>query len=332
MYNEFTFIAVILLLSWLALTVANLAVSGVLALAFVMKFGRVFCWGLLALVIPVLAMGYGVLVERNLFRVSEQTLEFDTLPETFDGYRIVHISDIHSRSFRHRVRALERAVAKINALEPDLVAFTGDLITIGPEELDRTASALSHIRGKDGVVSILGNHDYCTHTGGAIGAPDEVAMKELVRREWELGWNLLLNENCTVRRGPDSLCIVGVENWSTARFFPSTGDLGKASEGTEGSFRILLTHDPTHWEAEAIDAGFPLTLSGHTHAAQTSFFGWSPSRFAFKHYRGLYRHGAQCLYVNIGLGETAYPARIGAMPEITLITLRARSGASNVAK
>ncbi|MBP5522001.1 MAG: metallophosphoesterase [Bacteroidales bacterium] len=322
MYNEFTFTAIVLLLVCAALTIVDLLCSGLVSLFSGIKFGRAFCWGLLSFLLPAGALAYGLLVERNIFKTNEVELHFDSLPESFDGYRIVHISDIHSRSFRNRTGALERAVAKINALHPDLVAFTGDLITIRPEELDRTAPSLKAVTATDGVVSILGNHDYCTHISGSIGSPDAQGLAELERRERELGWCLLLNENISLRRGADSLSIVGVENWSRASHFPSTGDLAKASEGTEGTFRILLTHDPTHWESEASGKDFPLTLSGHTHAAQTSLFGWCPSKYVFKHYRGLYEENGRYLYVNIGLGETAYPVRIGTVPEITLITLR----------
>lgn len=322
MYNEFTFTAVALAMVWMVLLLLDLLCSGIVAIAGGLRFGRVFCWGLLSLLVPVALMSYGILVERNCFKVNKIELSFEGLPDGFDGYRLVHISDIHSRSFRLRPKALGRAVDKVNSLSPDLIAFTGDLITIGPGELDVTAPILSKLRAPDGVVSILGNHDYCTHLSGRIGVPDDAAMAELERRERALGWTLLLNGNTTIRRLQDSLAVVGVENISRVSHFPSTGDLQKASVGTDGSFRILLSHDPQHWETEVLGQDYPLTLSGHTHAAQTSILGWSPSRLVFKHFRGLYREGGQYLYVNIGLGETAYPVRIGAVPEITLITLR----------
>jgi predicted MPP superfamily phosphohydrolase len=137
-----------------------------------------------------------------------------------------------------------------------------------------------------------------------------------------MGWNLLINKNIIVSRGTDSIAIIGVENTSPSKHFPSRGELIKASEGTEGMFRILLTHDPMHWEAEILGKDYPLTLSGHTHAMQLSLQGWTPSSLMFRQSRGIYSEGSQHLYVNIGLGETILPVRIGARPEITLITLR----------
>ena len=140
-----------------------------------------------------------------------------------------------------------------------------------------------------------------------------------------MGWTLLMNEHRMHRRGADSIAIVGVENTSPSHHFPSKGDLAKAAEGTEGMYRILLSHDPLHWEAEIVERDFALTLAGHTHAMQFAMFGWSPSRHLFPQYRGLYTTAedrTQHLYVNTGLGETIFPARIGVRPEITLITLR----------
>ena len=190
-----------------------------------------------------------------------------------------------------------------------------------------------------------------------------MALERLVGTERAMGWTLLLNGNTVISRGRDSVAVVGVENTSPSRHFPSRGDLTQAAEGTEGMFRILLSHDPLHWEAEIVGKDFPLTLSGHTHAMQFSLLGWSPSRLMFPQYRGLYSAGdtgtsdeaarsadasdktargagasdpcddltgmtqkalQQYLYVNPGLGETIFPARIGVMPEITLITLKSQ--------
>ena len=145
---------------------------------------------------------------------------------------------------------------------------------------------------------------------------------EQIFLEKAMGWNLILNDNRIIRRSRDSIAVIGVENTSPSRHFPSRGDLYNASEGTDGLFRILLSHDPMHWEAEILGKDFPLTLSGHTHAMQVSIFGWSPSSLIFKHHKGLYTEGNQNIYVNKGLGETIFPARIGACPEITLITLK----------
>ena len=311
----------ILILCWIVFVVLDLAVSGIIRGVAGIPFKRVFLWGLLSLLLPPAAVLYGSLIERNTFKVKEIELSYTNLPEGFRGYRIVHISDIHARSFSKREKSLQRAADKINALDPDMIAFTGDLITMTPDELDNISAALSGLEAKDGVFSVLGNHDYCMYSDMSQ-TEKQKCLEELIRKEGEMGWDLILNEHRIIRKGQDSIAVIGVENTSPSKHFPSRGDLNKASEGTEGMFRILLTHDPMHWEAEITGKDYPLTLSGHTHAMQVSIFGWSPSSLIFRHHKGLYTEGNQNIYVNKGLGETIFPARIGARPEITLITLK----------
>jgi predicted MPP superfamily phosphohydrolase len=288
-------------------------------------FKKAFLWGLWSLVLPPTLIALGAFIGRNRFEVTEVELTFKDLPEAFDGYRIVHISDIHARSFVGREERLAEAADMINALEPDLIAFTGDLMTLGPDELYTLSDILESMKAKDGVISILGNHDYSLYAANTSQATKDKYRMELIEKQREIGWNLLLDEHAIIHRGTDSIAVIGVENTSPSKHFPSKGDLPKASEGTEGMFRILLSHDPMHWEAEILGKDYPLTLSGHTHAMQFSLLGWCPSRYIFKQYRGLYSEGQQHLYVNIGLGETILPFRIGTPPEITLITLRSRS-------
>ena len=313
----------IILLCWAILLVADLVVSGLLRLVAKVPFRKAFKWGMVALLVPPVVIAYGTLVERNRFEVKEFQLEFDGLPESFDGYRIVHLSDIHARSFSRRAKQMQKAVDMINGTAPDLVAFTGDLITLVPEELGIITPALGRIKAKDGVFSVMGNHDYCMYSDLPSEAKEK-HLEELIAREKSLGWAVLMDENRFIRKGNDSIAVIGVQNISASVHFPSKGDLKKASEGTEGAFRIVLTHDPMHWESEILGQNYPLTLSGHTHAMQLSLFGWSPSSLMFKHNKGLYTSdsGTQSLYVNVGLGETIFPARIGARPEITLITLK----------
>ncbi len=311
----------VIIISWILLLLLDAIVSGISILIFDVRFSKVFMWGLISLAIPPAAIAYGTLIGRNIYEVNRIELSFDDLPESFDGYSIVHISDIHARSFSNRAESLAKAVEKINSLDADLIAFTGDLITLVPDEVDIISRELGSMKSEDGVISVIGNHDYGTY------APDDPdtdvpRLDILVSKEKSLGWDPLLNENRIIRRGCDSIAVIGVENTSPSGHFPSGGNLQRASEGTESLFRILLTHDPQHWEAEAVGKGYPLTLSGHTHAMQLSLFGWSPSRYIFKQYRGLYRMKGQYLYVNVGLGETILPARVGASPEITLITLK----------
>ena len=297
----------ILILCWIVLLVLDLAVSGIIRAVAGVSFKRAFLWGLLSLLLPPGAILYGSLIERNTFRVKKIELAYENMPEGFRDYRIVHISDIHARSFSKREKSLQRAVDKINALDPDMIAFTGDLITMTPDELDPISAVLSSMKARDGVFSVLGNHDYCMYSDMSQ-TEKQKCLEDLIIKEREMGWDLILNEHRIVRKGKDSIAVIGVENTSPSRHFPSRGDLNKASEGTEGMFRLLLSHDPMHWEAEIIGKDYPLTLSGHTHAMQVSLFGWSPSSLIFKQHKGL--------------GETIFPARIGARPEITLITLK----------
>lgn len=322
MHSELISTLIILLLCCVALTVLDLAVSGVVALVTGIKFMRVFVYGLLSLLLPVVLVAYGIAVERNCCKVINVELPFDDLPAAFDGYRLLQLSDIHSRSFIKRTRALQRMVDKANAQNADIILFTGDLVTIGPDELDFTAQVLRQLKADDGVMSVLGNHDYGIYGGGSHGGqvrPDYV--RNLAERERAMGWDLLLNEHRIITRGQDSIAVVGVENTTSSRHFPSRGNLAQAMEGTDGMFHVLLSHDPMHWDMEASEK-CQLTLSGHTHAIQFSLLGWCPSRYLFRQYRGLYSKAGHFLYVNIGLGETVFPARIGTVPEITVITLR----------
>ena len=305
----------------LVLAALDAVVCGLLSLAGWVTFKKAFLWGLWSLVLPPILIALGAFIGRNRFEVTEVELTFKDLPEAFDGYRIAHISDIHARSFEGREKSLQRAVNKINSLSPDMIAFTGDLITMTPDELDCISATLSSLKAKDGIFSVLGNHDYSMYSD-ISEEEKQKNLEKLIKKEGEMGWNLILNDNRIIGRDNDSIAVIGVENTSPSRHFPSKGDLNKASEGTEGMFRILLSHDPMHWEAEILGKDYPLTLSGHTHAMQVSFFGWSPSSLIFRHHKGLYTEGKQSLYVNKGLGETIFPARIGARPEITLITLK----------
>ena len=322
MATEVSATLMIIVLCWILLIIADAAVGGLLKLVSGIPFRKAFAWGLLSLLIPPLAISYGTLIERNCFKIKEVSISFENLPEAFDGYRIVHISDIHARSFIGREKNLAKAIDKINRLNPDIAAFTGDLITLAPDELDSLAPILGRI--KAGTFSVLGNHDYSIYSNASEDAR-QAHLEDLITREEAMGWELLLDEHRIISKGTDSIAVIGVQNTSPSRHFPSKGDLKKASEGTEGMFRIVLSHDPMHWENEILGQDYPLTLSGHTHAMQLSLLGWSPSSLLFEHHRGLYTRDGQSLYVNLGLGETIFPARIGVRPEITVITLNRRA-------
>ena len=276
-------------------------------------------------VLPLLLWSYGTLIERNVFRVVPIEISSSNLPQSFNGYRIVQISDLHLASFEGRNRALIRAVNKINEQNPDLILFTGDLVTIGPRELGGgLQEILSKLKAKDGVYAILGNHDFCTYGKWESKRAQTDALEELKLRIRNMGWKLLSNTNIhIVRNSVDSISLIGIDNISTNKHFNSYGDLGKAMEGATGQYKILMSHDPSLWRTEilGLSSVIDLTLSGHTHAMQFSLPGWSPSALLFDEYRGLYTEGEQALYVNIGLGETFFTARIGAVPEITVLNL-----------
>ena len=321
---ELTSTLILLGISCLLLLILDSLVAVMLWLTLKVTFRKAFLWGLLSLALPPLFFAYGYLVERNWTQVREVEIATPSLPHTFNGYRVVQISDIHLRSFKGRERTLQKMVDKINSLNPDIICFTGDLVTMSPDEIEGFQTILSTLHAKDGVFSVMGNHDYMIYAGkGAPRTNPSIAIKQLQEAERQMGWTLLLDSNSLIRRGSDCIAIVGVENISTSRHFPSKGNLAKALQGSEGAFRILLSHDPTHWDSQvSYRTDIPLTLSGHTHATQCTLLGWCPGKYIYPHYKGHYSQGNQHLYVNIGLGETIFPARVGTRPEITLITLR----------
>lgn len=319
-----TFITVILallphiiyLLAKLLGLVANFRVGyrpfGITALVLVVA------WVLLAL--------YGNVYGRFRHEVKQVQLSFDNLPTAFDGLRIVHISDLHLDGWDGHGKELQQRVDEINALHPDFICFTGDLVSLSPDELKPFIPILHQLRTnqKGHVYAVLGNHDYMPYTRFGNDREREAAVAELILMEREeLGWTLLLNESAVIRKGGDSIAILGCENQSVgAHPVIQRGDLQKTMKGNEETFSILLTHDPSQWRKEVLpETDIPLTLSGHTHAMQLRLLGFTPSKWIYPECDGLYTQGKQHLYVNIGLGGTL-PWRIGATPEITLMTLR----------
>ena len=286
-----------------------------------------FGWTALVLVLVCwLILAYGVFIGRWKLTVNTIDYQHSDIPAAFDGYKIVHISDLHLSTFNDNPKKLHQFVDKINSLEPDLVCFTGDLVTIGVAEAEPYLNDLRRIQARDGVVSVLGNHDFLLYARRFQDkTQQDAALDSLVRFQRDLlGWKLLRNENCIIQRGSDSITVIGVDNVNNSKQGFRTinsGDLSKAAANTDG-FRILLSHDPSHWSAEVVpNTDIQLTLSGHTHAAQFRIFGWSPAQWMFQHVDGLHEKEGQTLYINIGLGCTV-PFRIGANPEITLIRLK----------
>lgn len=269
-----------------------------------------------------LVMGYGYFVGRFQLETNAYEWSYEDLPSTLDGYRIVQISDLHLSSFDDRTKALQHIVNCINQEKPDLICFTGDLVTIGIEEAAPYTSLLRQLSAKDGVVSILGNHDLQIYRRDLSTDEERQAEVERVAQyeRDELGWILLRDES--VRIG--DLTVVGVDNCSCGSIGFRTiyaGDLDKALLGTEG-FRILLTHDPTHWRAEVTGKDVPLTLSGHTHNGQGQLFGLNMAKMTYAEPFGWFAEGKQSLYVNAGLGCSILPMRLNCPAEITIITLK----------
>ena len=288
-------------------------------------------FGIAALIIVILfwsALAYGYFWGR--WKVESVALEYThkDIPKAFDGFKIVHISDLHLSTFDDSPERLDTFIEEINQNCPDIVCFTGDMVTVGRSEAEPYTDILKKISATRGVLSVLGNHDFMIY-GFKRNSNREMAVKELAEyQESVLGWNLLRNENAVVEAEDSSkITFLGVDNANfNNQGFPTIhrGDLKKAMEGTDG-FRILLTHDPSHWKAEVLpETDIPLTLSGHTHSAQIKIFGWTPAKWSFNEISGRYDSGNQTLYINVGLGCTA-PFRIGVNPEVTIITLRSEN-------
>ena len=275
-----------------------------------------------ALAIVVLGCAlYGSLAGWRRLVVRPVDVAAPGLPAAFNGYCIVHISDLHLGTYASAPGAVDRIVDTINSLNADLVVFTGDIVNGYPDELTPFMERLSQIKARDGVVSVLGNHDYCMYHNYAPGDSPEKAVRRLIEAERRMGWQLLLNQHITLHRGADSIAVVGVEN-SSRPPFPDRGDLPKAIGPHPCPYSIVLTHDPSHWRRAVLPTtGAQLTLSGHTHAMQLKIGGFSPSQWIYPEWGGVYREGSRYLNVNTGTGGNV-PFRFGAWPEIALITLR----------
>lgn len=276
--------------------------------------------------LPALAMlGYilfGAIKGKENFKVREVTFTSANLPEEFDGYRVLQLSDIHSGSWKGNPEALKRAIDICNSQNADLALFTGDLVNSRSDELIEFMNIFAGLKAKDGVYSVLGNHDYGTYVKWDSEADKIINIDSLIARENRMGWKMLNNSHTIIRRGNDSIAVIGVEN-SGRPPFPDYARLKEASAGTEGMFQILMSHDPTHWRREVLpESDIELTLSGHTHDMQITFFGLSVSSFIYPEHNGMYMEGERGLYVNIGLGHVLFPMRLGAWPEITVITLK----------
>ncbi|MFN3757023.1 MAG: metallophosphoesterase [Flavobacterium sp.] len=278
--------------------------------------------------IPFISLLFGMTIGKYNFKVIKQTVYYSELPESFDGLTLTHISDIHSGSFDSPDK-IQFAIDLINEQDSDLILFTGDIVNTHATEMEPWIETFQKIKQpKYGKFSVLGNHDY----GEYIQWPSQKAKEEnftaIKDVHQKIDFKLLLNEHIKINNGTDELAIVGVENWG--HNFKKAGDLNIATEGlSESDFKILLSHDPSHWEYEVKNFSNPihLTLSGHTHGLQfgfeiPGFMKWSPVQYVYKQWAGLYEHQSKFLYVNRGFGFHAYPGRVGIWPEITVIELK----------
>lgn len=282
--------------------------------------------GLLSGFLPFFVIVYGIFRAVFRFKVYHQKIVLETLPKAFHGMRIVQLSDIHLGSFNYRYHLLERAFEKVNHLEADYIFITGDLINNYSWELEGWGPIFKILKANKGKLAVLGNHDYGDYSKWHSPEGKLKNFEEVKQFFDTIDFRLLLNESLIIKEKGDEIAIVGVENWGTPPF-KQYGNLEKAMQGiTNVPFKILLSHDPTHWDKEVLRAtDIRLTLSGHTHGMQSAFqyknFQWSPIKYRYRHWAGMYEENSQYLYVNRGLGWLGFPGRIGMRPEITCIEL-----------
>ena len=279
--------------------------------------------GVVMVVLNWYVLFYGSFVGFDQITVREMTYESAELPEAFDGYRIVQFSDAHVGTYiGGREHLLSAVVDTINAQCPDMVVFAGDLQNREPQEIHPFVDVLGGIKAKDGVFSVIGNHDYADYIEATpdIKAENEKETRELERK---MGWRLLVNEHEVVRRGADSIVIAGLDNDGDGKKFPQRGDVRKALEGvSDSAFVVMAEHDPTCWRRKILpESRAQLTLSGHTHAMQFMIGNWSPASFVYKEWGGLFSEGTRALIVSTGIGGFI-PFRFGVPGEIVVITMR----------
>ncbi|PJJ58766.1 hypothetical protein CLV45_0176 [Hymenobacter chitinivorans DSM 11115] len=279
--------------------------------------------------IPFASLIWGMVKGGTDYTVKRVVLRFPNLPASFDGFTLLQISDLHTGSFQSK-EPLQRAVALINKQNVDQVFMTGDLVNNYAHEVEEHIDTLAGIQSKLPILSVLGNHDYADYINWADQgglAAKQANLARLKQNHAKIGWKLMLDESHHIERNGEKIAVIGVQNWGARMGFPKYGNLPKAHAEADAPFKILLSHDPSHWDGEVHQyEDIDLTLSGHTHGMQFGvnlpFFKWSPVQYAYKQWAGLYQRGKQYLYVNAGLGFIGYPGRVGFLPEITVFELR----------
>jgi predicted MPP superfamily phosphohydrolase len=282
--------------------------------------------GLITAGIPFASMIYGIGIGRFDFTVRRESLMFSNLPPSLNGLKILQLSDFHLGSFLPHPEKVERIVKLVNEQNADIIVFTGDFVNNVAAEADNFVSILSSMRARLGMYSVLGNHDYGDYVQWQNPQQKVDNLKKLIDQQNRIGFDVISNDSRRISVGDEHISLVGVENWGLPPF-PQYGDLKKALTFTEeNEFKILLSHDPTHWDAQVVGkTNIDLTLSGHTHGAQFGIeipgWRWSPVNIRYKQWGGLYKTGKQHLYVNTGIGFIGFPGRVGMPPEITVLTL-----------
>jgi predicted MPP superfamily phosphohydrolase len=278
--------------------------------------------------VPTLGLLYGIFKGKYNYKVLRYTLTFDDLPDAFDGFQIAQVSDFHCGSFDNRAR-VQYGIDLVNKQEADVIVFTGDIVNNRAVELEPWKKILGTLSAKNGVYSVLGNHDYGDYYPWDSEAAKADNLSDLVRLQKEMGYQLLRNEHAILEKEGSQIAILGVENWGTGGF-KKAGDLNAALSGLDQkTFKILLSHDPSHWQVEVKEGNvrIPLTLSGHTHGMQfgieiPGLIKWSPVQWRYPYWAGVYKENNRFLNVNRGFGFLAYPGRFGIWPEISVITLK----------
>ncbi len=281
---------------------------------------------LIASAIPFGTMVFGIVSGAHDYRIKRVSLKLPNLPSSFDGIKIAQVSDIHSGSFFNKT-AVKGGVEMVMKEKPNLIFFTGDLVNNEAEEVKEYIDVFNKLRAPLGVYSVTGNHDYGDYKNWASKEAKEQNFKDLIEAHRLLGFDLLMNEHRYIEQGGERLAILGIENWGAGRF-AKYGKLDLAHAGTEAPVKILLSHDPSHWDAQVRPnyKDIDLMFSGHTHGFQFGVeigdFKWSPSQYAYKQWAGLYQQDNQNLYVNRGFGYLGYPGRVGMPPELTILELK----------
>ena len=281
--------------------------------------------------IPFAALLYGMIKGKYNYKVLKYTLEFEDLPSSFDGYTLTQISDIHSGSFDNPEK-VKYAVDLVNKQQSDLILFTGDLVNNVAQEMDAWKDTFATLKATDGVYSVLGNHDYGDYVSWESAEKKQENLQALIALQKDMGWDVLLNESRTIQKNQQAIKLVGVENWGEGGF-KKAGDLDKACEDVSAQdFTILMSHDPSHWQSRVKEhpKNIQLTLSGHTHGMQfgieiPGWFKWSPVKYRYQNWAGIYKEFGRYINVNRGFGYLGYPGRVGIWPEVTVITLKKKS-------